>query len=434
MYTYSYILFFLFTRVDVVSVNVYPFFPHFALIFVAGWVFTRFVLDVREVTLSSDLLFALCGAVFLVARDSALPWRRRTGSVSGDNSQSRRRANTVVGMDDDASAVVTSGDQSWKQYKEVSTVSRLLRPGAYVLKTHEEFAAAFAASGGNKWVTAPGELFWLRGKKYLEDKQKHESLPCYFTLVGVDMWRVVPTLEGGPGPQRRIGFHPQSFVQKVLRNPNIDPAAAALVAKGGDIHIFVMNFVLPVGNFVGYFLRPHHADWDGGSNSESDTEAKMNEMAEEAVGSVGESERMSASDRLTRSLYEAFVNGDDEYRDKRFKLCPRVFEGPWLVKRAVGKGNKSAKLAEQMPLTYDRGPNHFEVMIDVSQSAIGNRILSVVSTYIKAVTIDLGCIIEGTAEDELPERVLGALRFYALDIENAPHLPPYTHKDEDVDS
>lgn len=62
--------------------------------------------------------------------------------------------------------------------------------------------------------------------------------------------------------------------------------------------------------------------------------------------------------------------------------------------------------------------------INVSNSAVGNRILAVVKTYVSSVSIDLGFVVEGVAEDELPERLLGALRFHSLDVANAPYLPP----------
>jgi hypothetical protein len=123
-----------------------------------------------------------------------------------------------------------------------------------------------------------------------------------------------------------------------------------------------------------------------------------------------------------------------------------------LVKRAVGKGNKAAKLAEHIELTYpnnrpsgdgdgddDNGgadaagtaegknkvnnPHWCEVELDVSKSALGNRVLGVVTTYIQSVSIDLGFMVEGVSSQELPERVLGALRFHSLDIPNAPYLP-----------
>jgi len=101
-----------------------------------------------------------------------------------------------------------------------------------------------------------------------------------------------------------------------------------------------------------------------------------------------------------------------------------VFDGPWLVRHAVGKGNKAAKLGEHIELKYYVGPHHFEIDVNVSQSAFGNRILSVVTSYISSVSIDLGFVVEGVEEAQLPERVLGALRFHSLDLPNAPFLPP----------
>ena len=154
------------------------------------------------------------------------------------------------------------------------------------------------------------------------------------------------------------------------------------------------------------------------------------------------------STKRVLALYDRFYTAaSDEYRNARLKMTPRVVEGPWLVRKAVGKGDKAAKLAEHIELKYYRDAadarwggegegedsarecdgdmgRYLEVEVNVSNSAVGNSILSVVARYIHSVTIDLGMTIEGTEEHELPERLLGALRFHNLDI-NAPFLPPY---------
>ena len=227
-------------------------------------------------------------------------------------------------------------------------------------------------------------------------------------------------------------------MQKVLRHgPSIVHDFERLKGhfgdSGTDFHIFVVNFMLPWGNFVGYFLRPHIAVLQK-SSADHPTEG---------------SEDLESAKRVLR-LYDRFSSADeeDEYRDLRLKMTPRVVEGPWLVRKAVGKGNKAAKLAEHIELSYyreiigdDDGSNdgnggqgggrsascgrYFEVEINVSNSAVGNSILSVVTGYISSVSIDLGMTIEGVNQGELPERVLGALRFHNLDIGSAPFMPSF---------
>jgi hypothetical protein len=51
--------------------------------------------------------------------------------------------------------------------------------------------------------------------------------------------------------------------------------------------------------------------------------------------------------------------------------------------------------------------------------------LNVVKTYVSSVALDLGFVVEGVTQPELPERLLGALRFHSLDVENLPCLPPF---------
>ena len=218
----------------------------------------------------------------------------------------------------------------------------------------------------------------------------------------------------------------------------------------------IMNFEnisrMPWGNFVAYYLRPQTNITDDEEDSEG-----------------------LASAKRVMDLYERFAFADDQFRNLRLKITPRVVEGPWLVRKAVGKGNKAAKLAEHIELTYHREVvmskgnstetyshdkdtaesdpevnlkdepqlreekakkslgKYLEVEVNVSNSAVGNSILSVVAGYMSCVSIDLGMVIEGVEERELPERILGALRFHKLDI-NAPFLPPWKGTDdEDID-
>lgn len=78
--------------------------------------------------------------------------------------------------------------------------------------------------------------------------------------------------------------------------------------------------------------------------------------------------------------------------------------------RQVGCGSNAAKLAEAVKLSYFRGPDYFEVDADIVGSAVARRILSVVRSATSTLVLDLALVIEGVDGDELPERILGAVR------------------------
>jgi hypothetical protein len=73
-----------------------------------------------------------------------------------------------------------------------------------------------------------------------------------------------------------------------------------------------------------------------------------------------------------------FWGGGDEYRNRTFKLFPRMCKSSWAIQAAVGKkpaliGNK------KLELTYTRGRNYLEIDIDLSSSTIATHILGMVS-------------------------------------------------------
>jgi len=417
-----------------------PFFPYYACLFGLAWC-AMAALRVPHVTLTPALLVTVLAAVFLVGRDSAgVDTEPRV-----TRAQSRAAGRGAAVSDGATAASKAAGgvpggaaeeDDSWRPFAEATTVGRLV-PFGTVLRRAEEFSAASEAGGGNKWSEPPGDTFWCRGLHYLSDKKKFTSRQPCFPLLGIDLWMA----PDGGGPCKHFAPHSQSYVSKLLRNPAIDPAVASAfvgcaVGPTGlpppvppDLHVLVVNFYLPWGNFVAYFLRPPSAaptiaGEAVGAASAAEAGAAAGEAATAAAKAAAtEAAAEAASKTLVRRLYDQFVAGDDEYRDARFKIIPRVFEGPWFVRHTVGKGNKAAKLAEQIELAYHNGPHYFEVGINVSESAFGNKILGVVKQNISNISIDLAFIIEGVTTAELPERVLGALRFHNLDVPNAPVLP-----------
>ena len=114
--------------------------------------------------------------------------------------------------------------------------------------------------------------------------------------------------------------------------------------------IIALNFCLPWGNFALYWAAPEDRN----------------------------------------DVLQQFLDSDDDaYRDARLKLIPRVVEGNWLVRRAVGPGSKAAKLAETIELKYARGAGYVEVSADLCGSATARRILSVVRSGTSGLVLDL---------------------------------------------
>jgi len=220
--------------------------------------------------------------------------------------------------------------------------------------------------GGSCWSEPRAALFRVRGPAYLQDRVKEASESALCRLIGVDLFST-------DTPETNLCRRKESFAQRI----------------GADAPslIIALNFCLPWGNFALYWAAPEDDD---------------------------------SPDVLQRFL----ESDDDAYRDARLKLIPRVVEGNWLVRRAVGPGSKAAKLSETIELRYSRGQGYVEISADLCGSATARRILSVVRSGTSGLVLDLALVVEGTTDVELPERVLGAARLHRVDPDLAEPLPP----------
>ncbi|XP_057427935.1 protein ENHANCED DISEASE RESISTANCE 2-like [Lotus japonicus] len=218
-------------------------------------------------------------------------------------------------------------------------------------------------TGTNGWASPPGDLFSLRSTNYFTKRQKSPAGNYLLSPAGMDWLKSTAKLEN------------------VLARADNRVSNALRTRKS---FIFAVNLQIPGG-------KDHHS-------------AVFYFATEEPI--------------QPGSLLDRFVNGDDGFRNQRFKLVNRIVKGPWIVKKAVG--NYSAcLLGKALTCNYHRGSNYLEIDVDIGSSAIANAILHLALGYVTAVTIDMGFVIEAQAEEELPERLIGAVRVCQMEMSSA---------------
>jgi len=242
----------------------------------------------------------------------------------------------------------------------------------------------------NCWSQPQSENYQVRGPKYLFDSKKTPSGPFVFPCRGVDL------------------FLTDLCPENIGRNSGV---------MGGHLRdepTFIVNFRLPWGVLVFYFSIPErllpflYKRYDPAFDT-----SKL-----PSLGSLTPGDRTVAR----------FLMGDDAHKNATLKIVPVVVKGPWIVKSVVG--GKPAIIGKALPVTYAYQPPggkkacYLEAGLDIVASAAARGILSVARSATTELTIDLGFVVQGNQEDELPEQMLVGARLHGLDPPNAQNLPP----------
>ncbi|TMX05190.1 hypothetical protein EJD97_001256 [Solanum chilense] len=225
--------------------------------------------------------------------------------------------------------------------------------------------------GKNGWASPPGDLFNLRGPHYLTKKVKIPSGAWLLQPAGVDWLRSNSKLD-------HVLARHDNRVMNALKKSH---------SEGKSLKTFIVAVNLQVPG-----RDQHSAVFYFATNDDEPLEPG--------------------------SLLYRFVNGDDAYRNSRFKIVNRIVKGPWIVKAAVG--NYSACiLGKALNCYYHRGPNYLEIDVDIGSSAIASAILHLALGSVTSVTIDMGFLVESQTEEELPEKLFGAVRICQMEMSSA---------------
>ncbi|KAH9686986.1 protein ENHANCED DISEASE RESISTANCE 2-like [Citrus sinensis] len=119
-----------------------------------------------------------------------------------------------------------------------------------------------------------------------------------------------------------------------------------------------------------------------------------------------------------------FVDGDDEFRNSRLKLIPSVPKGSWIVRQSVG--STPCLLGKAVDCNYIRGPKYLEIDVDIGSSTVANGVLGLVIGVITTLVVDMAFLVQANTTDELPERLIGAVRVSHIELKSAvvPKLEP----------
>lgn len=219
------------------------------------------------------------------------------------------------------------------------------------------------------WSEPDASLFQVRGFNYLVDKKKIPSAQPKFRLVGVDLFSFEVSQE-----RYHISARPES------------------VARNTSKFTFVITMIIPGSEnmSLAFYFQPRNDNlFDDGSPF--------------------------------CELINDFLDGDDAFRNSRFKLIPTVVDGSFIIRQAVG--SKPTLLGNKLKCPYFKGDNYFEVDVDISSNSVANTVVGMVQGVTKSLVVDLAFLLEAQTEEELPENILGGVRLQNISLDHPQRVP-----------
>ncbi|VFQ92354.1 unnamed protein product [Cuscuta campestris] len=243
-------------------------------------------------------------------------------------------------------------------------------PG-WIKKVKSEGAVPFLdpENCSNGWASPAGDVFMVRGPDYFSNRVKIPGGEYLLKPLGFDWIK-------GPSKLSNLLCNPKHRIRMAL----LDEFPAPGCEKP-----FVWAFNLQVPSKENYSAVAYF---------------------------------MHAGPTTEGSLMDQFLRGDTAFKNSRLKLVANISKGPWIVKKAVGE-QAICVIGRVLTCNYCAGDNFIEVDIDIGSSVVANAIVHLAFNYLTKLTVDIAFLIESQTQQELPERILGAVRFSELDPASA---------------
>jgi hypothetical protein len=224
------------------------------------------------------------------------------------------------------------------------------------------------------WAEPDANSFMVRGPSYKEDGVKINAGSSIGNLFAVDVVQVDSPIYKG------MSVHPSERIQRALKREKI------MKEKGMESDmppfIFVVNIILPGPPFYhGVFY-----------------------YAVDDLSTINGEDGTPSSKLCQRFLF----GNSNEFRDKTFKMIPRIVEGNFMVRKAVG--STPAIMGTKVKQSYVRNERFMEVILDCGSSPVAKSVIGLSLGYAKTLVVDMCFLLEADSDEYLPERVFGAVR------------------------
>jgi hypothetical protein len=230
-----------------------------------------------------------------------------------------------------------------------------------------------------QWARPDANSFRVRGKMYKKDKQKINAGPSAFRLITTDILVADKHIRG-------ICNRPKERVQLALEREKKRKAQG--MESDMPPFVFVVNILIagpPHYQMIFYYAIDDISMIDGTDGTPFSKLAK-----------------------------QFFFSGDDDFRDKTFKLIPQIVKGNFVVRKAVG--STPAIIGTKLKQTYVTSDRFLELIIDTGSSSVAAGVTRLSSSYGKELVLDMAFLLEGNDESTLPEKVMGCVRLKNADL------------------
>jgi hypothetical protein len=312
----------------------------------------------------------------------------KAGDVSPNATCMQRSLSSVVVSDYEARHELLEG-----RPKIVCGIRSIPLPSlqrAVTVPTHILYANATSHPAPlrlDAWSEAVAGSFAVRGAHYLRDAKKGPSAPSLFKLLTIDLVSAHrPNFRG-------LCAHPAERIQTALR----DEQATGIQSL--PAFVFAVNLCVP-------------AQGSSSSSSTAPASACYHWVAYFGI----EDKNLITTDKtaIGRLCNKFFFGDSDTFRDSTFKLVPRITDGNFVVRKAVG--SKPSILGRKLKQHYIRTDRYLELIVDIGSDSVATRIVKLALGYAKSLTIDMMFLLEGKTESTLPERILGGVRVKNVDF------------------